>query len=275
MRSDRVFRKFEVRKRFYGEPRQRFGLAAQSAIRVIGKTVDAYTTLRANLRAGSYGSPGSTRYRLRTRLQAKGTSSARRLLKKRRRTEARFATDVNHQISKQVVAEAERTGRGIAVEDLTGIRTRVRLRKPQRATLHSWAFAQLGRFLRYKAELAGVAFVQVDPAYTLQEGHRCHWVDRKNRRSQAIFICGRCHFVGHADHNAAHIIAARGVVCWGEVMRPHAAPTLAASQGGSSNPIGRVSAHATGENVLVEQTAHHDDSVTPRSSSASRNARKA
>ena len=54
--------------------------------------------------------------RLRKRLQAKKTSSARRLLRKRRRKERRFATDVNHKVSKRIVAEAERTGRGIAVE---------------------------------------------------------------------------------------------------------------------------------------------------------------
>jgi transposase len=68
--------------------------------------------------------------KLRKRLQAKKTSSARRLLKKRRRKEARFAADVNHQISKRIVAEAQRTGRGIAVEKLTGIRARVRLVSP-------------------------------------------------------------------------------------------------------------------------------------------------
>ena len=127
------------------------------------------------------------------------------------------------------MAEAERTGRGIAVEELTGIRDRVRLRKPQRATLHSWAFAQLGGFLAYKAKQAGVAFVQVDPAYTSQTCSACGWVDKRNRRCQAVFDCGRCGFVGHADHNAAINIASRGVERWGEVMRPHAAPTLAAS----------------------------------------------
>ena len=84
--------------------------------------------------------------RLRKRLQAKKTSSARRLLKKRRRKEARFAADVNHQISKRIVAEAERTGCGIAVEELTGIRDRVRFRKPQRAMLHSWASRNSVRF---------------------------------------------------------------------------------------------------------------------------------
>ena len=167
--------------------------------------------------------------RLRKRLQAKKTSSARRLLKKRRRKEARFSADVNHQISKRIVAEAKRTGCGIAVEELTGIRDRVRLRKPQRATLHAWAFAQLGSFLAYKAKQAGVAFIQVDPAYTSQTCNACGWVDKKNRRSQAAFECGRCRFVGHADHNAAINIANRGVERWGEVMRPHAAPTLTAS----------------------------------------------
>ena len=171
-------------------------------------------------------------------MQAKKTSSARRLLKKRRRNEARFAADINHRISKRIVAEAQRTGRGIAVEQLTGIRGRVRLRKPQRATLHSWAFAQLGGFISYKAQAAGVAFVQVDPAYSSQTCHDCGWVDKRNRRSQSEFECGRCGFVGHADHNAAINIACRGVERWGEVMRPHAAPTLTASQGGSSKPIG-------------------------------------
>ncbi|MFI6495377.1 hypothetical protein ACIBK0_50025, partial [Streptomyces sp. NPDC050564] len=56
--------------------------------------------------------------------------SAKRRLKKRRRKEARRARDINHKIAKHVVAEAERTGRGIALEDLTGIRERVRLAKP-------------------------------------------------------------------------------------------------------------------------------------------------
>jgi IS605 OrfB family transposase len=190
-----------------------------------------------------------TRYRkrqqrLRQRLQAKKTSSARRLLNKRRRKEARFAADVNHQISKRIVAEAQRTRRGIAVEQLTGIRARGRLRKPQRAALHSWAFAQLGAFVAYKAKRAGVAFVEVDPAYTSQTCHACGWVDKRNRRSQSEFECGRCGFVGHADHNAAINIAHRGVERWGEVMHPHAAPTLtsiraaAASLTADSKPQG-------------------------------------
>src|SRR5579875_3067769 len=283
MHAERIFHKRDAQKHFYVELRQRFGLSAQPAIRVIGKVSDAYTTLRANVVAGNYGPPGSRRrmkvqstpirfreraaqpfdarclswqipdivgsrdatvsiltvqgrlrsvrilaapqnlvllrtrpigetdlinrdgkwflyatvnapeapltdpvngfigidmgivniattsdgnrvagkrlnryrkrqQRIRRRLQAKKTSSARRLLKKRRRKEARFAADINHQISKRIVVEAQRIERGIAVENLTGIRERVRFRKPQRTTLHSWAFSRLGLFLAYKAQ---------------------------------------------------------------------------------------------------------------------------
>lgn len=147
---------------------------------------------------------------LREKLQRKGTKSAKRLLRQRRLTESRFGADVNHQISKRIVAEAERTGRGIAIEYLTGIRARVRLRKPQRATHSSWAFAQLGTFLAYKAEQAGVPLVQVDPAYTSQRCTVCGHTSRKNRTCQAVFSCQQCGFVEHADLVGADNIALLG-----------------------------------------------------------------
>lgn len=158
--------------------------------------------------------------RLRKKLQAKGTRSAKRLLRHRSQKETRFVADVNHQISKSIVAEAERTGHGVAVEDLGGIRDRVRLRRPQRATVHSWAFAQLGQFLAYKAETAGVAFLQVDPAFTSQTCSRCGYTDRLNRVSQARFECRGCGVVAHADHNAAVNIALRGVDGWAAINQP-------------------------------------------------------
>jgi putative transposase len=162
--------------------------------------------------------------RLRATLQAKKTESARRLLTKRSRRESRHAANVNHVISKSIVAEAERTSRGIAVEELTGIRTRVRLRnKPQRATLHSWSFAQLGEFLNYKARRAGIPLVQVDPRYTSQTCSKCGHRDKRNRPDQATFICRSCGVVAHADVNAAVNIAVRGAAGWGAVNRPYVA----------------------------------------------------
>ncbi|MFJ2833363.1 RNA-guided endonuclease InsQ/TnpB family protein, partial [Streptomyces sp. NPDC087263] len=119
--------------------------------------------------------------KLRGKLQQKGTKSARRRAKKHAGKEARRARDINHKISKCLVAEAQRTGRGIALEDLGGIRERARLKKPQRVTLHSWAFGQLGEFIAYKAKRAGVSVVYVDPAYTSRECSHCHHIDKRNR----------------------------------------------------------------------------------------------
>jgi hypothetical protein len=59
MHARQVHRKHDAQKQFYGELKQRFGLSAQPAIRVIGKVADAYTTLRANIEAGNYGPPGA------------------------------------------------------------------------------------------------------------------------------------------------------------------------------------------------------------------------
>lgn len=150
--------------------------------------------------------------RLRTKLQKKGTRSAKRLLKKLSGREARFAQDVNHTISKQVVQLAQGTRRDMALEDLKGIRERITARRDQRATLHSWSFYQLRAFLAYKARLAGVNVMLVDPRNTSRTCPVCGCVDKRNRPSQSVFSCVACGFSGFADHVAACNIASRAVV---------------------------------------------------------------
>ena len=150
--------------------------------------------------------------RLRAKLQSKQTRSAKRRLQKLSGKERRFAKHVNHVISKQIVAAAERTGRGIAVEELTGIRDRIRATRRQRGVLHSWAFAQLRAFLEYKAKLAGVRMVAVDPRNSSRECSACGHADKRNRPNQSTFRCLACGFVGHADTNAACVIAGRAAV---------------------------------------------------------------
>ncbi len=157
-------------------------------------------------------------YRLRQKLQKKGTPSAKRLLKQRRRKESRFQADVNHVISKQIVGTAALTNRAIALEDLKAIRERITARKDQRRVLHGWAFAQLRSFVEYKSVRAGVVVTAVDPAYTSQTCPACGLIDKANRPSQSVFKCVACGLAGPADTIAAKNIAIRGRVA---VMLPH------------------------------------------------------
>jgi len=160
--------------------------------------------------------------RIRQRLQKKGTRSAKRLLAKRRRKETRFARDTNHVISKRLVRKAEGTGRGIALEDLKGICDRVNGSRSHRRTLHSWGFAQLQSFIAYKARMAGVPVVYVDPRNSSRTCPSCGCVDKRNRRSQSEFLCVACGLGGLADHFAAVEIGRRGAV-----MRPYTIPAQA------------------------------------------------
>jgi putative transposase len=159
--------------------------------------------------------------RLRAKLQKKGTKSAKRLLRKRSGRERRFARDTNHCLSKTIVQTAQGTGRGIALENLTHIRSRVTVGdKRQRRVLHSWAFGQLRAFIVYKAVLAGVPVVLVDPAYTSQTCSHCGHCEKANRRSQAKFLCVACGFSAHADLNAAGNIARRAALSCSRTSQP-------------------------------------------------------
>ena len=163
----------------------------------------------------------AVRYRnrqLRARLQSKGTKSAKRLLAKRRHREARFGRDANHVISKQIVSEAKDTGRGIKLEDLSGINHRTTVRKAQRADRLSWSFRQLRQFIAYKAAFAGVPVVLVDPRNTSRRCPGCGHIDKRNRPDQATFRCVSCGLAGPADH-----FAAANIGSWAAVSLPDAA----------------------------------------------------
>ncbi|MFH1260302.1 MAG: transposase [Candidatus Micrarchaeota archaeon] len=150
--------------------------------------------------------------KLRAKLQSKQTESANRLLKKRKRKEARFAKDVNHVISKKIVEKAKDTGRGIALENLTGIRSRTVVRKKQRRQHNSWGFYQLRQFIEYKAKIAGVLVSLVDPRNTSRTCPICGCIDKRNRKSQFNFSCITCGFSSIADYIAAINIGRRAAV---------------------------------------------------------------
>jgi len=136
-------------------------------------------------------------------MDGKRPKNIRRALKRIARKEARFRRDVNHCISKTLVAACKGTERGIALEDLKDIRSRSRFRKPQRARMTGWAFDQLRFFVEYKAQLVGVPVVFVDPRNTSRGCCQCGHVAKANRQTQARFSCRQCGYTTNADFNAA------------------------------------------------------------------------
>lgn len=148
----------------------------------------------------------------RRNLQRNGTRASKRKLRNIRHKQSRYQTDVNHRISKAIVQKAKRTGRGIALEILKGITRRVRVSRKQRARLHNWSFGQLASFIQYKAKLAGMPVMFVDPKYTSQTCSVCGHIDKRNRPDQSTFSCVSCGFSASADTNAAVNIAVRAVV---------------------------------------------------------------
>jgi len=145
----------------------------------------------------------------RKRLQKKRTKGAKKKLRRVAGKEARFRRHENHVISKSIVESAKRTDRGIAVEDLKGIRGRIRARGGDaRNRLSGWSFGQLYSFLAYKAQSSGIPMVQVDPRNTSRTCSACGHCEKANRKDQSVFLCKHCGHSQNADVNAARNIRA-------------------------------------------------------------------
>ncbi len=142
-------------------------------------------------------------------LQKVGSKAAKRRLRRLSGRQRRFQRHQNHVIAKALVSTAQRTGRGIALEELRHIRRRVTARRDQRARLHNWSFGQLRAFVAYKAKLAGVPVLYVDPRHTSLGCSCCGVIDKRNRPDQATFSCIECGHTAPADFNAAVNIRSR------------------------------------------------------------------
>ncbi|ERT03771.1 transposase, IS605 OrfB family [Lyngbya aestuarii BL J] len=153
--------------------------------------------------------------RVRASIQSKRTKSSKRLLRRLSGKESRFQKWVNHNISKQLVEEAQKLNSVIAFEDLSGIRFRTKVRRKTRTEINRWAFYQLRLFTEYKANIAGIDVILVDPRCTSQTCSRCHHIHPKpgkSYRKGKVFKCGFCGFEHDADVNGALNIAQLGVV---------------------------------------------------------------
>ena len=142
---------------------------------------------------------------LRTRLQAKGTKSAKRRLRSLSGRESRWMSDVNHQLSKTLVETYGKQTLFI-LEDLTGVTfdTVHSRRKENRYDHHSWSFYDLEQKLRYKAHLNESEVLLVDAHYTSQRCPKCGSIDKSNRHKDIRqYVCSNCGYSSNDDRVAA------------------------------------------------------------------------
>lgn len=148
---------------------------------------------------------------MRTRLQAKGTLSAKRVLRRMSGKERRLMADINHAVSKDIVRFAVQNGvTCIGVEDLTGLKegTVYQCKKKNRYHKSSWSYNQLQDFIAYKAAERGISVEKINPEYTSQTCSRCNHIHKPNRQGR-WYQCNCCGTTLHADLNAARNIEQR------------------------------------------------------------------
>ena len=149
------------------------------------------------------------REKIRSSIQRKGTKSSKKLLKRLSGKEKTTAKIINHTISKELVLRAKEQGNGIAIENLTHIRSRTekKVRKAQRGLRSKWTYNQLRQFITYKCQLNGVKLVVINPAYTSQTCHSCMCIGKRNSKNFFCKTCGNY----DADINAAKVISLVGL----------------------------------------------------------------
>jgi putative transposase len=144
-----------------------------------------------------------------SRLQAKGTKSAKRHLKKASGRWRRFRTDCDRVIVSKIFKDIK-PGDTIVLENLTHIKkrcgTKGKVRKKHRAKMGRWSFRRLEDAFNYKAEVEEVYIETVDARYTSQTCSRCNKILKSNRKSQSLYSCA-CGLKLNADLNAARNIA--------------------------------------------------------------------
>jgi IS605 OrfB family transposase len=161
---------------------------------------------------------------LKSKLQSKGTKSAKRHLKKLSGKEAGFRRNTNHIISKRLVSKAKDTHRQIILEDLNGVGDST-VRHSQRSRHKSWAFSQLRFFITYKAKIAGVLVKLVNPRNTSRTCPQCGFVSKHNRKSQSSFVCQQCGFASNAD-----LVGATNISLRASVNKPIVSPLIGQGQ---------------------------------------------
>lgn len=148
------------------------------------------------------------RQKVRSSVQSKRTRGSKKLLKRLSGRERTTVSIINHTIAKQIVQLAKEENKGIALENLKGIRfSSLKKGKKFRTRVGKWSFNQLRQYISYKGILNGVPIVLVSPRYTSKTCNKCHHIG--NRKGK-VFECNNCGHNEDADVNASKNIATLG-----------------------------------------------------------------
>lgn len=122
--------------------------------------------------------------------------------------------DIDHKLSHDIVATAAAHNvKTIKLEQLQNIRSTTRTSRKNNHGLHNWSFYRLAKFIEYKAKLAGIEVLYVNPAYTSQRCPVCGNVHHANDRDYtckcgyhihrdilgAVNICNSTEYVGDSN----------------------------------------------------------------------------
>ena len=152
---------------------------------------------------------------VRAELQAKGTKSAKRALKRLSGRENRWMSDVNHQIAKTLVQHYG-SNTLFVLEDLIGVsfsEENLQKGKEQNRELRSWAFYQFEQYLTYKAQEIGSGVLSVSAEYTSQRCPKCGRIHKENRNHRTHeYICDACGYRSNDDRVGAMNIYTLGTM---------------------------------------------------------------
>ena len=188
-------------------------LVASNGFKVNGRPVNAK---RQHFRALKYS------------LKEKGTSSARRRLKRLIKREKQWFRTTLHQSSKALVESLDE-GNYLVLERLHGTKVKMGSKRNLRSTkpsFQSLAIGRLQQMISYKCGDRGIPVILAKPDYTSQRCPRCGTIDKFNRRSQALFRCVHCGYQHNADFVASINLRELALGGWVAVSQPDAVPPI-------------------------------------------------
>lgn len=186
-------------------------LVASNGFKINGRPVNAK---RQHFRALKYS------------LKEKGTSSARRRLKRLIKREKQWFRTTLHQSSKALIESLDE-GNYLVLERLQGTKFKMGSKRNLRSTrpsFQSLAIGRLQQMISYKCGDRGIPVILAKPDFTSQRCPRCGTIDKFNRRSQALFRCVHCGYQHNADFVASINLRELALGGWVAVSQPDAVP---------------------------------------------------